>query len=118
MNEMEVLAVRRRPSLERSVTGAIREVTAGDATLLVEGAIFRIDGQRVADPYRALLDRLRTKGVEAFADATGDFVACFVTPEATHAFKSLTSQYQLYVRERDALVSNRLVLFATDGPFD
>ena len=44
-----------------------------------------------------------------------------MTPDRVRLFKSFTSQYQLYYRERDRAISNRLVYLATGEaliPFD
>ena len=45
------------------------------------------------------------------AKAEGDFVAIIVTDHDIYAFKSFTSQYQVYYRESDGAVANRLGFF-------
>jgi asparagine synthase (glutamine-hydrolysing) len=80
-------------------------------TILIEGAVFRVDnhvGRRALDHLAALVDR---EGPSAIAKADGDFVAIIVTDRDTWAFKSFTSQYQIYYRERDGAVANRLGFF-------
>jgi asparagine synthase (glutamine-hydrolysing) len=80
-------------------------------TILIEGAVFRVEnqiGHAALDRLAALIDR---EGPPAIAKADGDFVAIIVTDRETWAFKSFTSQYQLYYRERDGLVANRLGVF-------
>ena len=80
-------------------------------TILLEGAIWRIEGRigrRALDHLAALIDR---DGPSALAKAEGDFVAIVVTDRDTYAFKSFTSQYQIYYRERDGAVANRLGFF-------
>ena len=93
-----------------------RQAADAQGVLLVEGAIFRINRQRVAAPEQALLARLRERGLGAFTEVTGDFVACYVTREAVHGFKSLTGQHQLYYREEPALFCNRLFPFHAGQP--
>ena len=79
--------------------------------ILIEGAIFHVENQRgrqALDRLAALIDR---DGPSAIARAEGDFVAIVVTDRETYAFKSFTSQYQIYYRERDGAVANRLGFF-------
>lgn len=108
---MESFEARRRPTVAWRHTSGIRAVARAPRALIVEGAIFRIDGRRVDSPMEALLDRLDDEGPDCLARVDGDFVACYVTPQATWIFKSFTSQYQLYLRRSDGLVSNRLLAF-------
>ena len=80
-------------------------------TILIEGAVFRVEnqvGRRALNHLAALIDR---EGPSAIARADGDFVAIIVTDQDTYAFKSFTSQYQIYYRERDGAVANRLCFF-------
>jgi asparagine synthase (glutamine-hydrolysing) len=84
--------------------------------LLIEGVVFRLGDRRPANPEAALLDRLGCKGPEAFAEATGDFVACYVTPDTVHAFKSFTSQHQLYFSRQQFSIANRLTSFMVGDP--
>ena len=80
-------------------------------TILIEGAVFRVEnevGRPALDRLAALIDR---EGPSALAKADGDFVAIIVTDQGTYAFKSFTSQYQIYYRERDGAVANRLGFF-------
>lgn len=88
-----------------------RTVECGRGKLLIEGAVFRVgnqDGRRALDDLAALIDR---EGPSAMAMAEGDFVAILVTDQQIYAFKSFTSQYQLYYREADGAVANRLGFF-------
>ncbi len=97
-------------------TGA-REVSSANCPqgrLLIEGAVFRLGEQRPNNPEIALLEHLGSRGPEAFAEAVGDFVACYITPDAAHAFKSFTSQHQLYFSPQQRLVANRLSSFTGD----
>ena len=114
---MECLAVRRRPTVGWLHTPGIRAVADAHRALIGEGALFRVAGRRSPDPQAALFEQLAERGPDAFAEVDGDFVACYVTRDASFAFKSFTSQYQLYLRARDGLASNRLFLLADDaGP--
>jgi asparagine synthase (glutamine-hydrolysing) len=79
--------------------------------LLVEGALFRIQGRKCAVPLTALLDAITEHGPNALADVTGDFVAIVISSKFIYAFKSFTSQYQLYVNKNQRLVSNRMIDF-------
>lgn len=93
----------------------------GEDALFLDGLVFRLSAAEAridGDPARAMLARLKERGPSAFADIVGDFVACAVIGGRVHAFKSFTSQYQLYVNER--VVSNRLapVVAADDIAFD
>src|SRR6478609_5470685 len=88
-----------------------RTVECGLGTILIEGAVFRVEnevGRPALDRLAALVDR---EGPSALAKADGDFVAIIVTDQGTYAFKSFTSQYQIYYRERDGAVANRLGFF-------
>ncbi len=93
---------------------AARDCSTVDCTLgtiLIEGAVFRVEnqaGRRALDHLAALIDR---DGPSAIVRADGDFVAIIVTDQDTYAFKSFTSQYQIYYRERDGAVANRLGFF-------
>ncbi len=83
----------------------------GFGKILIEGAIFRVEnqvGRHALDRLAALIDR---EGPSAMAKVDGDFVAILVTDQDIYAFKSFTSQYQLYYRERDGAVANRLRFF-------
>src|SRR4051794_10663441 len=88
-----------------------RTVDWGHGKILIEGTVFRIedrDGPHALDHLAALIER---EGPSAMAKAEGDFVAIVVTEQDIYAFKSFTSQYQLYYRERDGAVANRLGFF-------
>ena len=108
---LESFEVRRRPTVAWQHTSGIRAVARAPLALIVEGQIFRIDGRRVDSPLPALLERLDAEGPDCLARVDGDFVACYVTPQTTWAFKSFTSQHQLYLRRDDGLLSNRMLAF-------
>jgi asparagine synthase (glutamine-hydrolysing) len=79
--------------------------------ILIEGAVFRVEnqvGRQALDGLAALIDR---EGPSAIGKADGDFVAILVTDHDIYAFKSFTSQYQVYYRESDGAVANRLGFF-------
>jgi asparagine synthase (glutamine-hydrolysing) len=86
-------------------------VDCGLGKILIEGAVFRVEDQvggHALDRLAALIDR---DGPSAMAKADGDFVAILVTDHDSYAFKSFTSQYQIYYRESDGAVANRLGFF-------
>ena len=86
-------------------------VACASGTILIEGAVFRVEdqvGRRALDHLAGLIDR---EGPSSIARADGDFVAIIVTDQATYAYKSFTSQYQVYYRESDGAVANRLAFF-------
>ncbi|MDO9563418.1 MAG: asparagine synthase-related protein [Bradyrhizobium sp.] len=86
-------------------------VDCARGTILIEGAVFRVEnqvGRRALDHLAALIDR---EGPASIARAEGDFVAIIATDQDTFAFKSFTSQYQIYYRESDGKVANRLGFF-------
>ncbi|MFN3892636.1 MAG: asparagine synthase-related protein [Beijerinckiaceae bacterium] len=82
-----------------------------NGTIQIEGVILRVDGSTGASALSRLAEIVERDGPSALACAEGDFVALVSTPDALHAFKSFTSQFQLYYREADGLVSNRLFAF-------
>ena len=79
--------------------------------ILIEGAIFHVENQRGRDALVRLATLIDREGPSALARATGDFVAIIATDQDTYAFKSFTSQYQLYYRGSDGAVANRLGFF-------
>ena len=84
--------------------------------ILIEGAIFHVENQRgrqALDRLAALIDR---DGPSAIARAEGDFVAIVVTDRETYAFKSFTSQYQIYYREREMAQSPTAWAFSSSPP--
>jgi asparagine synthase (glutamine-hydrolysing) len=102
------------PRLESYYTQSIQAIHNKQYQLLVEGAIFRIAGMKSEHLLIDLLAEISTKGPEALANVTGDFVAIVVSHNTIYAFKSFTSQYQLYVDQSKKLISNRIVDFAHD----
>jgi asparagine synthase (glutamine-hydrolysing) len=102
-----ILAAEARWSADRDCS----KIECGLGKILIEGAVFRVEnqvGRHALDRLAALVDH---EGPSAMAKAEGDFVAILVTDHDTYAFKSFTSQYQLYYRERDGAVANRLGFF-------
>lgn len=86
-------------------------IDCGLGTILIEGAVFRVEnqvGRTALDRLAALIDR---EGPSAMAKAEGDFVAIILTDRENYAFKTFTSQYQVYYRESDGAVANRLCFF-------
>jgi len=102
-----------RPAEENRANAdrSCRTIRCRIGQLQIEGAVFRVDDQNGAaalDRLAALIDR---DGPAALAMAVGDFIAILVTDHASYAFKSFTSQYQVYYREADGLIANRLGAF-------
>ncbi len=78
--------------------------------ILIEGTVFRAGGQHGREALARLAEQIDHEGVAAIAKAEGDFVALVLTGRETYAFKSFTSQYQIYYRD-DGTVANRLAAF-------
>lgn len=96
-------------------TGGTTTLAWRDGTILIEGVILRVEKATGADALARLVQLIERDGPAAFARVEGDFVALIRTPDALHAFKSLTSQFQLYYREGEGRVSNRLAPFWRAG---
>lgn len=79
--------------------------------IFIEGGVFRVDGRFGPDALVRLAELVDREGPSALARAEGDFVAIVITDGEACAFKSFTSQYQLYYRESDGAVANRLSFF-------
>jgi asparagine synthase (glutamine-hydrolysing) len=103
------------PRVESYYTQSIQAIHNKQYQLLVEGALFRIGGKKCEHPLIDLLAEISIKGPEALANVTGDFVAIVIFQKTIYAFKSFTSQYQLYVDQSQKLISNRLVDFAIEN---
>jgi asparagine synthase (glutamine-hydrolysing) len=86
-------------------------ITASFGHLLIEGCVLRAGGQSGRAALACLAEMVARDGPRALAEAEGDFVALMITEAVTYAFKSFTSQYQLYYRENDGEVANRLSRF-------
>ena len=82
-----------------------------EGALSVEGIVQRVDGEIGAAALRRLVELVDRDGPAALARVEGDFVALLQAREGIHAFKSFTSQFQIYYRETDRLVANRLWMF-------
>lgn len=80
-------------------------------TILIEGGIFRVDDRTGPNALQRLAELVDREGPSALGRAEGDFVALIVAQDRAYAFKSFTSQYQLYYREADGAVANRLARF-------
>lgn len=86
-------------------------ITASFGELLLEGCVLRIGDKSGSDALEKLAELIARHGPTAIAQAEGDFVALIVTETDTYAFKSFTSQYQLFYRETDGQIANRLSCF-------
>ena len=88
-----------------------------EGTLRIEGTVQRVEGLIGAAALTRLAELIDRDGPAALARAEGDFVALVRSQTKLHAFKSFTSQFQLYYREADRRVANRLFAFRTaDSP--
>lgn len=83
--------------------------------MFLEGIVQRVDMDIGAMALRRLVELIDNEGPPALAQAEGDFVALLQTRDGVHAFKSFTSQYQIYYRRADGLVANRLFAFWDDA---
>lgn len=79
-----------------------------DGTILIEGIIQRVEGALGPGALQRLVDIVDREGPAALARVEGDFVALVRARGSLHLFKSFTSQFQIYYREADRLVANRL----------
>lgn len=86
-----------------------------EGTVQIEGVVQRVDGCIGAAALLRLVDMLDRGGPAVLAQVEGDFVALVRSGTQLHAFKSFTSQFQLYYRAADRLVANRLSAFRTVG---
>lgn len=86
-------------------------ITAGFGDILLEGCVLRVGDKSGHDALVKLAETIADHGPAAIAQAYGDFVALIVTTAGTYAFKSFTSQYQLYYREADGYIANRMCCF-------
>ena len=86
-------------------------LTASFGQLLLEGYILRAGGKNGRHALAHLAGMIARHGPAAIMQAEGDFVALIETETDTYAFKSFTSQYQLYYREADCKIANRLSCF-------
>jgi asparagine synthase (glutamine-hydrolysing) len=82
-----------------------------EGTLSLEGTVQRVEGEIGAAALRRLVEIVDRDGPVALARIEGDFVALLQTADSIHAFKSFTSQYQIYYREADRHIANRLRSF-------
>lgn len=82
-----------------------------EGTILIEGIVQRVDGHIGPAALQHLVELIDRDGPSAIAGIEGDFVALVRSRAGIHAFKSFTSQFQIYYREADRLVANRLVAF-------
>ncbi len=103
---------RQLPKLESYCTNSIQTIQNDRYQLLLEGAIFCIGDKKVAQPLANLLQEISSKGPEVLVEVTGDFVAIVISHKTIYAYKSFTSQYQLYIDQTQRLISNRMIDFA------
>lgn len=82
-----------------------------EGTISIEGIIQRVEGIIGPEALQRLVQILDRDGPAALARVEGDFVALVRAHKSLHAFKSFTSQFQIYYRETDRLMSNRLFVF-------
>lgn len=82
-----------------------------EGTILIEGIVQRVEGRIGGAALSRLVELIERDGPSAIAGADGDFVALIRSRDHIHAFKSFTSQYQIYYREADGLIANRLYPF-------
>lgn len=82
-----------------------------EGAVFIEGIIQRAQGHTGHQALEKLVNILDERGPSALAEVQGDFVALVRSPGAIHAFKNFTSQFQLFYRPSDRLVSNRLYPF-------
>jgi asparagine synthase (glutamine-hydrolysing) len=79
--------------------------------LLIEGSILRVENDIGPAALLRLAELIDREGPEALSRVEGDFIALLGMPRQVYAFKSFTSQYQVYYRRSDSLVANRLCAF-------
>lgn len=92
------------------MTGA-RVLAWRDGTIWIEGVVQRVEDRIGSAALDRLVELVESDGPAALADVQGDFVALVKSRTHVHAFKSFTSQFQVYYREGDHLVANRLFAF-------
>jgi asparagine synthase (glutamine-hydrolysing) len=95
--------------------GATKTLAWREGTIQIEGVILRVGNATGASALTRLVELVEQEGPAALARVEGDFVALIKTPVALQAYKSFTSQFQLYYREDDGGVSNRLSVFWKTG---
>lgn len=84
-------------------------------TILIEGIVQRVEDHIGPAALERLVEIVDRDGPSALSRVEGDFVALVQSSEGIHAFKSFTSQFQIYYREADRLVANRLFVFWEDA---
>ncbi|QUS37858.1 asparagine synthetase B family protein [Tardiphaga alba] len=82
-----------------------------EGTIQIEGIVQRVEGDVGPEALLRLVQIVDRDGPAALARVEGDFVALVRGRDTLHAFKSFTSQFQIYYREADGLVANRLFAF-------
>lgn len=82
-----------------------------EGTILIEGIVQRVEERIGPQALRRLVEIVDRDGPAALARVEGDFIALVRSREQLHAFKSFTSQFQIYYREGDRSVANRLFAF-------
>ena len=107
------------PAVPLGQWGAHQDCTVINCSLgkiFIEGGVFRVDRRIGRDALVRLAGLVGCDGPSALARVEGDFVALIATDDVIYAFKSFTSQYQLYYREADGAVANRLSHFLDVAP--
>ena len=107
------------PAVPLGQWGAHQDCTVINCSLgkiFIEGGVFRVDRRIGRDALVRLAELVDCDGPSALARVEGDFVALIATDDVIYAFKSFTSQYQLYYREADGAVANRLSHFLDVAP--
>lgn len=87
------------------------EVTCRSGKIAIEGVIFQAGRAEGPGALELMADMIDAEGPSALAKIEGDFVAVIAAGDMLHAYKSFTSQYQLYYREDVRRFSNRLADF-------
>jgi len=98
-------------SIETIASPNCIRMTTNFGELLLEGCVLRVGGKSGRNALVQMAELIARQGPAAIAQAEGDFVALIVTGSEVYAFKSFTSQYQLYYRESDGEIANRLSCF-------
>ncbi|MFW8565639.1 asparagine synthase-related protein [Orrella sp. 11846] len=110
MNDVHV-NTERTDSLTSPVNSTCSTQRWRDGTVFVEGIIQRVGDLTGLQAREALIQVLDRDGPSGLAQVQGDFVAIIETAHEIYAYKSLTSQFQIFYRERDRVVANRLYTF-------
>ena len=97
-------------SVEWNAAQSCWTVECRSGKILIEGTVFRIDDRHGREALCRLAEHIDRDGPAALSRAEGDFVALMTAGRTAYAFKSFTSQYQIYYRQ-DGTIANRLGVF-------